>query len=67
MLKIPSKNEQRYFVRPNSSFPVSPTLLLNDSDGRSARELWWTKQESFPADIILPCFFMLIYHLRDKQ
>jgi hypothetical protein len=26
-------------------------------------ELWWTNQEFFPVDLILPWFSMLIYHL----
>jgi hypothetical protein len=32
-------------------------LLLYDSDGRIARELWWTNQFS-PVDIVPPCCFM---------
>jgi hypothetical protein len=41
MLKIPSKYEQRYFERPNSSFPlpVPPALILDDSADRIARAL----------------------------
>jgi hypothetical protein len=37
-------------------------LLRDDSDGRVARELWWTNQEFFSAVIIiiiLLWFFML--------
>jgi hypothetical protein len=43
MLKNSSEYEQRYFLRPNSfPSPVPPTLLLVDSAGGIARELWWT-------------------------
>jgi hypothetical protein len=67
MLKNPSKYEQSYFVRPNSSpSPVPPALLQYDSAGSITRELWWTNQESSPVDTIPPWFFMLIYHLGDK-
>jgi hypothetical protein len=30
------------------------------TDGRLARELWWTNQEFSPVDIIPPWFSMLI-------
>jgi hypothetical protein len=36
-------------------------LLLDDSAGRIARELWWMNQEFSPLDIIPPWFSMLIY------
>jgi hypothetical protein len=52
-LKNPSKYEQRYFVRKNSfPSPIPPALLLDDSVGRIARELWWANYEFFPVDII---------------
>jgi hypothetical protein len=38
-------------------------LLVDDSAGRVAREIWWTKEEFYPVDIIPPWFSMLIYHL----
>jgi hypothetical protein len=38
-------------------------LLVDDSAGRVAREIWWTKEEFSPVDIIPPWFSMLIYHL----
>jgi hypothetical protein len=49
MLEITSKCEQRYFVRPNSQFPlrVYSTLLLSDFAGSNVGELWWTNQEFF--------------------
>jgi hypothetical protein len=31
-----------------------------------ARELWWTNQEFYPADIIPPWFSMHIYHVGDE-
>jgi quinol-cytochrome oxidoreductase complex cytochrome b subunit len=43
-----------------------PALLLDDTAGSIARELWWTNQFS-PVDIIPPWFFLVIYHLEDKQ
>jgi hypothetical protein len=45
-VQFPSKYEQIYFVRLNLSFhsPVLPALLLDDSAGRTARELWWTNE-----------------------
>jgi hypothetical protein len=64
MLKIPSKYEQRYFLRLNSSIFASSSCFA--SDGRIARELWWTNQFS-PVDIIPSWFFMLMYHLGDEQ
>jgi hypothetical protein len=42
-------------------------VLPDDSTGRIARELSWTSQEFFPANIISARFSMLIYHLWDKQ
>jgi hypothetical protein len=49
MLKIPSKYEQRYFVRKNSfSSAVPPALLLDGSVGRIAKELFLTNQELRP-------------------
>jgi hypothetical protein len=64
-----SKYEQRYIVRPNSSYslPVHPALLLDNPACRIARKLWWTNQEFSHVSIISPCFSMLIYHLRDEQ
>jgi hypothetical protein len=43
MEKIPSKYEQRYFIRSDLlySSPVPPALPVGDSAGRIARELWW--------------------------
>jgi hypothetical protein len=39
-------------------------FLLDDSAGKTARELWWTNQEFPSVDIIIPpTFFMLMYHL----
>jgi hypothetical protein len=37
------------------------------SAGGIVRELWWTNQEFSTADIIPPCFSMLMYHLGDEQ
>jgi hypothetical protein len=33
---------------------VPPAFLIDDHAGRIARYIWWTNQESFPADIIPP-------------
>jgi hypothetical protein len=41
--------------------PVPPDLLLDDSDDRIVRELWWGNQEFSPVDIIPLWFSMLIY------
>jgi hypothetical protein len=35
--------------------------------GRIARELWWTKQEFSPVDIIPPWLSIFIYLLGDEQ
>jgi hypothetical protein len=67
MLQIPSKNERRYLVSPNSSFssPVFPDLLL---DG-----CWYDYQRVVvhelvvPVDIIPPWYSMPVYHLGDEQ
>jgi hypothetical protein len=58
-----------YFVRPHFYFLRTDfsAFLLDNSVGRIFRELWWTNQEIFPADIITLWFSMLIYHLGDKQ
>jgi hypothetical protein len=45
--------------------PVPPALLLVDSSGRVARELWWTKKKHSPVDIIPPRFTMFICHFGD--
>jgi hypothetical protein len=44
--------EKEYFLRQNSSFslPVHTALLLGDSAGGIARELWWTNQEFYPVN-----------------
>jgi hypothetical protein len=42
-------------------------LLLYDSAGGIARELWWANKELPLVDIIPPWFSMLIYHLQDEQ
>jgi hypothetical protein len=44
------------------NFVISPTLPLDDSTIRIARELSWTNQFS-SVDIIPPWFSNLIYHL----
>jgi hypothetical protein len=69
MLKNPSKYEQRHSIRPNSSFPlqIPAALILDDSAGGTARELWWVNYELSPVNIIPPWFAMLIYHLGDEQ
>jgi hypothetical protein len=50
----PFKVRKRYFVRQNVSFPspVPSVLLLGDSTGTIARELWCTNQEFSPVNII---------------
>jgi hypothetical protein len=67
-VKITSEYEQRYFKGQINRFlrQVAPDLLLGDSAGRIARELWWTNQFS-PVNIIPPWFCMLIYHLWNEQ
>jgi hypothetical protein len=68
MLKIPCKYEQKYFARPNSSFPSpDPPASCQMTAGRIARELWWTNQEISSVDNIPPWFSMLMYHLGDEQ
>jgi hypothetical protein len=49
-------------------FAHSFCLLPEDSDGRIARELWWTNHE-FSSFIIItpPWFAMLINHLLEEQ
>jgi hypothetical protein len=49
-------------VRKNSSFasPIPLALLLDGSDGRIARELWWMSQEFSPIDAIPPWLSMFI-------
>jgi hypothetical protein len=43
-------------------------ILPHDSAGRFARELWWTNQELFSVDVIIPLWFsILIHHLGDEQ
>jgi hypothetical protein len=42
-------------------FTIPSNLLLDDSAGRIARELWWTNQEFSPVDKFIPWFSMLIY------
>jgi hypothetical protein len=56
MLNNPSKCGKIYVIRQNSSFklPVPPALLLEDSAGGNAREIWWTNQEFSPVNIIPP-------------
>jgi hypothetical protein len=68
MLKIPSKYEQRYFVRLNSSLPlpVCPALLLDDYAGRITAALQMD-QEFSPVDIIPPWFSMLTYYQDEQQ
>jgi hypothetical protein len=68
MLKITLKYEQRYFEVQIHHFlcQVPPDLLLFDSAGRIARELWRKNQVS-PVDIILPRFSILMYHLGDEE
>jgi hypothetical protein len=46
---------------------VPPDLLLDDSAGGTARELWWTTQEFSLVDIISPWFSVFIYHLGDDR
>jgi hypothetical protein len=62
MLNIPSKYEESYIVRPNSSShsPIPPALQIDDSTGRISRELWETNCELSPVDIIPPLFSMLM-------
>jgi hypothetical protein len=51
------KVSTKYFPRRNLSFPSpAPSLLLDDSAGRIARELWWTNPEFYPVDITPPWF-----------
>jgi hypothetical protein len=55
--------EQKYFARPNSSFPlpVPPALLPDDSADRITTELWWTNQDFSRVDIIhhdSPCSYV---------
>jgi hypothetical protein len=38
-------------------------LVLDESAGRFARELWWTSQEFSSVNIIPPRLSMLMYHL----
>jgi hypothetical protein len=52
MLKNPMGMKE-ILCRHNSAFPsLLSASLIDDSAGRIARELWWTNQEFFPADII---------------
>jgi hypothetical protein len=55
-------HEQKYFVRPNSSFlsPVPPAYYQVTA-GRISRELWWANQE-FSFVSIIP-----FIHLEDEQ
>jgi hypothetical protein len=48
------------------SFARSSCLVLDNSAGTIAREIWCTKQE-FSADVIPPWVSMLIYGLGDEQ
>jgi hypothetical protein len=68
MLKSPLKYE-RDIVWQSQTFPSSftPALLLDNSAGGTARELWRKNQEFFPVGIIRPWFSMDIYHLGNKQ
>jgi hypothetical protein len=66
MLKIPSKCEQRYFVRPNIVSPVPPALLLDGFAGRIVRDLWWTEQEFSPVNIIPP-WLSILFDLGDEK
>jgi hypothetical protein len=68
MLKKPLMYEQRYFTRQNSKFPlpVNPALLLDDFTDRLLKRSGGQIKIS-PVNIILPWFFMLIYHLGDEQ
>jgi hypothetical protein len=60
--------EQRYFEgQIHHILCQVPDLLLDDTAGRTARELLWTNQEFSPVNIIPPWFSMLIYHLGDEQ
>jgi hypothetical protein len=53
MLKIPSKYEQKYFTRPNSTFSsfVPPACYQMTAD-RITRGLWLTKQDFSSVDRI---------------
>jgi hypothetical protein len=43
-------------------------LLPDDSTGRTATELWWTSQEFYSVDIVIPPWFsMLMYQLGHEQ
>jgi hypothetical protein len=68
MLQIPSKYEERYILRRNSSFPspFPPAFQLDGSAYRIAIELWWTNQEFSFADIIEPWFSILISKLETQ-
>jgi hypothetical protein len=59
----------RSFVRQNTAFSatVPPALLLDNSAGKFARELWWTNQEISTVDIIPPWLSVLICHVKDEQ
>jgi hypothetical protein len=64
MLKIHSKCEERYFVRPNSSFPsqVPPALILDDYWQDCQRALV-DKSGFYPVDITPPEFPVLACNL----
>jgi hypothetical protein len=68
MLKIPLKYKQRYFVRPNSSFPlpVPLALLLDDFPVKITRDLWWTNKD-FSQFISFHHGSPCSYYLGDEQ
>jgi hypothetical protein len=62
--------EQRYFEGLIHNFlrHILPALLLEDSAGRTAREVWLRNQKFYPVDNILPRFSMTIgLNLEDEQ
>jgi hypothetical protein len=61
ILKITCMYEQKYFVRPNSSFlsPVPPAYYQMTA-GRISRELWWANQDFSSVSIIPPWFSILM-------
>jgi hypothetical protein len=68
--KTITKQEQRYFEDEIHKFllQVPPDLLLDDSAGRIAIELWWTNEE-FPLPITFhrgsPCSY-IIWELKNR-
>jgi phosphatidylserine synthase len=47
--------------------PSFSSLLLDDIDGRIAREFWWTNKEFSFVDIIPRWYSTLVNHLGDAK